>query len=111
MRVTIKADTAQMQRKLQTLVDKQLTFAAAVAATKTAVEVRNNYVLPAYRKAFEARNKPFEKVVTTWLRQMLDLQGLRASLWPRSSARTLPTSPEPPSAPSAAVVGLRLLTS
>jgi hypothetical protein len=63
MRVTIKADTAEMQRKLQTLVDKQLTFAAAVAATKTAVEVRNNYVLPAYRKAFEARNKPFEKVV------------------------------------------------
>ena len=63
MRVTIKSDSAQMERKLQALVDKQLTFAAAVAATKTAVEVRNNYVIPAYRKAFEARNKPFEKVV------------------------------------------------
>jgi transcriptional regulator with AAA-type ATPase domain len=63
MRVTIKADTVQMERKLQTLVNKQLAFAAAVAATKTAVEVRDNYVLPAYRKAFEARNKPFEKVV------------------------------------------------
>lgn len=63
MRVTIKSDSAQMERKLQTLVRNQLTFAAAVAATKTAVEVRNNYVLPAYRKAFEVRNKPFEKVV------------------------------------------------
>jgi hypothetical protein len=63
MRLTIKADTPQMERKLRTLVDKQLMFAAAVAATKTAVQVRNDFVLPAYRKAFEARNKPFEKVV------------------------------------------------
>jgi hypothetical protein len=63
MRLTIKADTVQMERKLRTLVDKQLTFAAAVAATKTAVQVRNDFVLPEYRKTFEARNKPFEKVV------------------------------------------------
>jgi ribosomal protein L34 len=63
MRISIKADTPQMERKLQTLVRNQLSFAAAVAATKTAVEVRNNYVLPAYRKSFEVRNKPFEKVV------------------------------------------------
>jgi len=63
MRISIKADTPQMERKLRNLVDKQLAFAAAVAATKTAVQVRNDFVLPAYRKAFEARNKPFEKVV------------------------------------------------
>jgi len=63
MRLTIKADTPQMERRLQALVDKQLAFAAAVAATKTAVQVRNDFVLPQYRKTFEARNKPFEKVV------------------------------------------------
>ena len=63
MRVTIKADTAQMQRKLQTLVDKQLTFAAAVAATKTAIQVRNDYVLRDYRRTFDVKNKAFEKVV------------------------------------------------
>lgn len=63
MRIRISADNEKLERKLQTLVDKQIAFAAAVAATKTAVEVRNNYVLPEYRKSFEVRNKAFEKVV------------------------------------------------
>lgn len=63
MRVKITADNEKLERKLQNLVVKQIGFAAAVAATKTAVEVRNNYVLPQYRKAFDVRNKPFEKVV------------------------------------------------
>ena len=63
MRITISADNEKLERKLQALVDKQIAFAAAVAATKTAVEVRNNYVLPEYRKSFDVRNRPFEKVV------------------------------------------------
>jgi hypothetical protein len=63
MRIRITADNEKMERKLQNLVVKQLGFAAAVAATKTAVEVRNNYVVPEYRKRFEVRNKAFEKIV------------------------------------------------
>ena len=110
MSVTIKADTVQMERKLQTLVNKQLAFAAAVAATKTAVEVRDNYVLPAYRKAFEARNKPFERSSTTSLRLTLDQQRPRKLRSPRSSAKTLPTYLARPSAKSAAVAVLRPLS-
>ena len=63
MRIRISADNEQLERKLQSLVVKQLAFAAAIAATKTAVEVRNNYVLPEYRKSFEVRNKAFERIV------------------------------------------------
>jgi hypothetical protein len=80
MRVTIKADTAQMQRKLQTLVDKQLTFAAAVAATKTAVEVRNNYVLPHTARLLRRGTSRLKRWFTTWLRRMLDLPRPLASL-------------------------------
>ena len=57
MRVTIKADTAEMERRLQSLVDKQIAFAAAVAATQTAVRVRNDYVLRDYRRTFDVKNK------------------------------------------------------
>jgi hypothetical protein len=63
MRIKITADNEKMERKLQNLVVKQLNFAAAVAATKTAVVVRDDYVLRQYRRNFNARNKAFEKIV------------------------------------------------
>ena len=63
MRISIKADTPRMERKLRTLVDKQLAFAAAVAATRTAIQVRNDFVLRDYRRTFDVKNKSFEKVV------------------------------------------------
>lgn len=59
MRVKIKSDSAKMERKLENLAKKQVVFAAVVATTKTSVEVRNNYVVPKYKKTFNARNKAF----------------------------------------------------
>ena len=63
MKVSIEANTDQMRMKLKNLVDKQLLFAATRATTKTAVDVRNRYVLPEYNKSFTVRNKKFSKVV------------------------------------------------
>lgn len=63
MKVQIKSDSAEMEKKLEALAKKQTMFAAAMALTKTAVEVRDNYVVPKYRKTFTARNKAFEKIV------------------------------------------------
>jgi len=63
MRVQIKSDSAEMEKKLEALVKKQTMFAASVALTRTATEVRDNYVLPKYRRTFDSKNKPFEKIV------------------------------------------------
>ncbi len=60
---TVKANTPELRQKLQQLITKQVAFAAARAVTSTAVVVRDDYVLPEYRRTFESRNKPFEKGV------------------------------------------------
>lgn len=61
--ISIKSDSAVLERKLRTLVNKQIAFAAATATTKVAQASRDDFVLPEYRQTFEARNKAFEKVV------------------------------------------------
>ena len=60
---TIKENTPELRQRLQQLITKQIAFAAARAVTSTAVVVRDDYVLPEYRRTFESRNKPFEKGV------------------------------------------------
>ena len=47
--LTIKSNAAQFDAKLKKLVTKQFLFAAAVATTKTAVVVRNDYIAPEYK--------------------------------------------------------------
>ena len=63
MLIEIKSDSAKLAARLEALVKKQATFAAAVAATKTAKDVRDQYVLPNYRRTFDVKNRAFEKVV------------------------------------------------
>ena len=65
MKVKIQSNAAEMHKKLDNLVRKQFSFAATRATTKTAVEVRNRYVLPEYRKQFAVRNKNFGRIVHT----------------------------------------------
>lgn len=58
---SIKANTVEMQRKLENVVRKQIPFAASRAVTQTATVVRDDYVLREYRRSFTSRNKAFEK--------------------------------------------------
>lgn len=61
--LTIKSNAAQFDAKLKQLVTKQFLFAAAVATTKTAVVVRNDYIAPEYKRTFKTRNIGFIKAV------------------------------------------------
>ena len=57
------SNSKEFEGKLKQLVTKQLLFATAVATTKTAVVVRNDYVAPEYKRTFKTRNIGFIKAV------------------------------------------------
>ena len=61
--LTISSNSKQFEAKLNEMVKKQFLFAAAVATTKTAVIVRNDYVAPEYKRKFNTRNIGFIKSV------------------------------------------------
>ena len=61
--LNITSNSKELEGKLKKLVTKQFLFAAAVATTKTAVVVRNDYVAPEYKRTFKTRNIGFIKAV------------------------------------------------
>lgn len=63
MRIRINSDSTAFGKKLALVAQKQVQFAAAVAATKTAVVVRDDYVLRDYKRHFNVRNRAFQKIV------------------------------------------------
>lgn len=63
IRITVSDNSKELRAKINNMVVNQLAFAASMAVSETAQVVRDNYVLPEYRKTFTSRNKPFEKGV------------------------------------------------
>jgi len=61
--MSITSNSKEFEAKLKQLVTKQFLFATAVATTKTAVVVRNDYVAPEYKRTFKTRNIGFIKAV------------------------------------------------
>ena len=59
---TIEANTEEVRKKLNNLVQKQIPFAMTVATTRTAVKLRDNEITREYRDTFETRNKGFIKL-------------------------------------------------
>jgi hypothetical protein len=59
MKLSIKADTDQMRKKLEDLARRQVPFAVARAVTQTAVKVRNEDITREYMRTFDARNLGF----------------------------------------------------
>ena len=63
MRVSIKANTKEMEAKLANLVQKQIPFALTKTVTKVATLTRDEQLYQEYNKFFEMRNKPFFRAV------------------------------------------------
>ena len=63
MRVSIKANTKEMEARLANLVQKQLPFALTKTVTKVATLTRDEQIYQEYNKFFEMRNKPFFRSV------------------------------------------------
>ena len=59
---SIDANTGEMRKKLDALIQKQIPFAVSLAVTRTAVKVRDNEITQEYNKRFDVRNKGFIKL-------------------------------------------------
>ena len=63
MRVSIKANTKEMEDRLSRMVRQQLPFAMTRTVTQVATMTRNQEMYREYNKFFEMRNKPFFRSV------------------------------------------------